>query len=152
MLQITYNNSRVSDLRLCRESPTLRIRAVRGPYGDAIRRLRDDRDWTQEQLADRAGVQRDTIVRAEKSGNVGVLLLYQIAQAFCRRQPRGSQPQGSPCRRPEFRLVMHASPLSIERSWMTSSARSGRRLQTEQPPREAQNLRLLFGRQLDVQG
>jgi DNA-binding XRE family transcriptional regulator len=82
MLQITYNNSRVSDLRLCRESPTLRIRAVRGPYGDAIRRLRDDRDWTQEQLADRAGVQRDTIVRAEKSGNVGVLLLYQIAQAL----------------------------------------------------------------------
>ncbi len=52
------------------------------PYGDVIKRLRDARGWTQGTLAERSGLNRETIVRAEQSGNVGVLLLVQIADAL----------------------------------------------------------------------
>lgn len=52
------------------------------PYGAVIKRLRETRSWTQQELADHAGVNRETVVRAEQSGNVGVLLLMQLASAL----------------------------------------------------------------------
>lgn len=52
------------------------------PYGDVIRRLREQRAWSQQQLADKSKVGRETVLRAEQSGNVGVLLLYRLAHAF----------------------------------------------------------------------
>lgn len=51
-------------------------------YGTAIKRLRDERKWTQEELRERANVSRETLSRAENGGNVGVLILYQIADAL----------------------------------------------------------------------
>lgn len=52
------------------------------PYGAVIRQLRNARGWNQQELADRAGVHRETVVRAEQSGNIGVLLLMQVATAL----------------------------------------------------------------------
>lgn len=49
------------------------------PYGVVIKRLREERDWNQQELADAAQVNRETVVRAEQSGNVGVWKLLQIA-------------------------------------------------------------------------
>jgi transcriptional regulator with XRE-family HTH domain len=51
-------------------------------YGNVVRRFRKHHGWSQQQLADRAGVVRETVHRAEMSGNVGVLLLQQIANAL----------------------------------------------------------------------
>src|SRR5688572_6206390 len=55
---------------------------VAAPYGDVIKKVRKARGLSQGELADRSGIHRQTIVRAEQSGNVGVLFLYQIAQAL----------------------------------------------------------------------
>lgn len=51
-------------------------------YGAAIKRLRDERGLSQEQLRKRADISRETLWRAENSENVGVLILYQIAEAL----------------------------------------------------------------------
>lgn len=52
-------------------------------YGDEIRRLREARGWSrQEQLAEAAGVNKETVVRAENSGNVSVFKLQLIAAAL----------------------------------------------------------------------
>jgi transcriptional regulator with XRE-family HTH domain len=51
-------------------------------YGTAIRRLRKKKRWTQTHLAARAHVNIETLIRAEQSGNVGILLLARIAHAL----------------------------------------------------------------------
>ena len=51
-------------------------------YGDVIRRLRRARRWSQTELVSRSKVSRETVSRAEASGNVGILLLQQIAHAL----------------------------------------------------------------------
>ena len=81
MQQITCNSLYVSNLRLCGELPTHTIRRVR-PYGHVIRDARDRRQLSQAELAASVGASRDTIIRAEQSGNVGVLLLYRIADVL----------------------------------------------------------------------
>jgi transcriptional regulator with XRE-family HTH domain len=49
-------------------------------YGDVIRRLRRDKGIkSQTELAAKVGLDRETISRAENSGNVGILHLYKIA-------------------------------------------------------------------------
>ncbi len=82
MEEITCKSSRDSDLRLCVVLPTTRIGRVQAPYGTVIRRLRDARSLSQQDVADLAGVSRDTVIRAEQSGNVGVHYLYQIANVL----------------------------------------------------------------------
>lgn len=52
------------------------------PYGDVIRKIRKQKGLSQGELANRASLHRDTVVRAEQSGNVGVLFIYQIASAL----------------------------------------------------------------------
>lgn len=52
------------------------------PYGNVIRRLRDARGWSQDDLVARTKISRETISRAENSGNVGVLFLQRIAHAL----------------------------------------------------------------------
>lgn len=51
-------------------------------YGDVLRQLRETRGWSQDEIATRAKVSRETVWRAEQSGNVGVLLLYRIAHVL----------------------------------------------------------------------
>lgn len=82
MLQINYKPNDVSYLRLCGLLPADRMAAVHAPYGETIKRLRERAGLSQQDLATKAGVHRDTVIRAEQSGNVGVLLLYQIADAL----------------------------------------------------------------------
>ena len=53
-----------------------------GSYGSVIRGLREQRAWNQDDLAARAKVSRETVSRAENSGNVGVLYLYRFAHAL----------------------------------------------------------------------
>lgn len=52
------------------------------PYGEALARLRKKKGWSQGKLAEEAGISRETIIRAEQSGNVGALVLHQIANAL----------------------------------------------------------------------
>lgn len=50
-----------------------------------IREFRETRGWTQEQLAERVGVTRQTILFLEKGKyNPSLRLAYRIAQAFRR--------------------------------------------------------------------
>lgn len=51
-------------------------------YGVALRKLRKKRGWSQDVLAEKADVSRETVIRAEQSGNVGAMLLFQIADAL----------------------------------------------------------------------
>lgn len=51
-------------------------------YGDVIRRLRKTREWNQDTLAEKAGIGRELVVRAEQSGNVGVFNLQRMAHAL----------------------------------------------------------------------
>lgn len=52
-------------------------------YGDAIKRLRKERGFTNQlSLAQVVGIDRETLSRAENSGNVGILTIYQIAEAL----------------------------------------------------------------------
>lgn len=51
-------------------------------YGDVIRRLRKEHEWSQEQFAERSQVGRELVVRAEQSGNVGVFMLQRMAHAL----------------------------------------------------------------------
>jgi putative transcriptional regulator len=48
-----------------------------------IREFREERDWTQEQLAERVGVTRQTILFLEKGKyNPSLRLAHRIAQAL----------------------------------------------------------------------
>lgn len=50
-----------------------------------IRQFREERGWTQEQLAEMVGVTRQTILFLEKGKyNPSLRLAYKIAQAFKR--------------------------------------------------------------------
>jgi transcriptional regulator with XRE-family HTH domain len=77
------------------------MRAVTS-YGSTIRRLRKERGWRrQEDLAEAAGVDKETVVRAESSGSVSTGKLAQLAAAlgvelsdlFCQPAP----PQDEDC-------------------------------------------------------
>jgi transcriptional regulator with XRE-family HTH domain len=52
-------------------------------YGEAIKRLRKERGLgNQLALAEKVGLNKETISRAENSENVGILHLYKIAMAL----------------------------------------------------------------------
>src|SRR5687767_6404624 len=51
-------------------------------YGDALRKAREQLGLSQGELAARAKVGRELVVRAEQGGNVGILLLYRIANVL----------------------------------------------------------------------
>lgn len=51
-------------------------------FGSRIKALREGLEWSQEELATKARVSRDTVYRAEQSDNVRVNSLYQIAAAL----------------------------------------------------------------------
>jgi transcriptional regulator with XRE-family HTH domain len=57
-------------------------RALMAGFGERIKVLREARGWKQDQLAVAANLSRDTILRAERSDNVRVNSLYQIAAAL----------------------------------------------------------------------
>lgn len=46
-------------------SPTYEERAHRRAFGDAIRRIRAAKGWTQEDLAERAGIHRSYLAAVE---------------------------------------------------------------------------------------
>ena len=59
------------------------VRQQRRELGQRLRALRRDRDLTQEQLAERAGVDSKTISRAENGHfNIGVDLISALARAL----------------------------------------------------------------------
>lgn len=59
------------------------VRQQRRELGQRLRALRRDRDLTQEQLAERAGVDSKTISRAENGHfNIGVDLIGALARAL----------------------------------------------------------------------
>lgn len=48
----------------------------------AVRKERENYGWTQQELAERAGVPQSTIARAEKGANVSMDTISKIANAF----------------------------------------------------------------------
>ena len=59
------------------------VRQQRRELGQRLRELRRERDLTQEQLAERAGVDSKTISRAENGHfNIGVDLIGALARAL----------------------------------------------------------------------
>lgn len=52
------------------------------PDGDRIRRLRQGNFWSQEQLADQAGLRKRTVERAEAGERLQRSTLRAIAQAL----------------------------------------------------------------------
>jgi len=50
-----------------------------------VRELRQEREWTQESLAERAGVSRQTVISIESGRyNPSILLAYKLACLFGR--------------------------------------------------------------------
>ena len=60
-----------------------RVRHLLKQWGRAIRLARDEADLTQQELADRVGVCRESIVRLERGGNVEAWLLAAVAADLC---------------------------------------------------------------------
>lgn len=52
------------------------------PYGEVLRKERDRLGLSQAEIAGRAKVGRELVVRAEQSGSVSILKLYRIASAL----------------------------------------------------------------------
>jgi transcriptional regulator with XRE-family HTH domain len=52
------------------------------PYGETLRKERERLGLSQDELAKRAKVGRELVIRAEQSGNVGILLLCRIAHVL----------------------------------------------------------------------
>ena len=52
------------------------------PCFKKIRSLRKEKGWTQEELAERAHISRQTVGRAEKSINISLKTLEAIANAI----------------------------------------------------------------------
>jgi transcriptional regulator with XRE-family HTH domain len=50
--------------------------------GDIIRKLRNDRNWTQDQLAEKSGLSRPTISMIESGRNAEISSLQAIATAL----------------------------------------------------------------------
>lgn len=54
-----------------------------GPFGDAVRRLRLQRGWSQEELADRAGLHRTYVGGIERGErNVSLVNIGRLASAL----------------------------------------------------------------------
>lgn len=51
-------------------------------FGDDIRAARNQHGWTQEELAERAGVSRPTIARVERGDDVSTANLAKVADAL----------------------------------------------------------------------
>lgn len=66
-----------------RESSREAARKHLKPFGRHIRRLRRDRDWTQDELAERAGLD-PRVIRFVESGerDVGISTLWMLAEGF----------------------------------------------------------------------
>ena len=72
------------------------------PAGETIRRLRQDHFWTQEQLADAAGLRKRTVERAEAGQRLRRSTVQALAQAL------GLPPEA---------LVHTASPVELPQHW-----------------------------------
>lgn len=53
-----------------------------GHLADTLRAARQDRGWTQHELADRADVSRPTIARLERGQDVSVATLTKVATSL----------------------------------------------------------------------
>jgi transcriptional regulator with XRE-family HTH domain len=52
-------------------------------FGECVRAARDAREWTQEQLAEHAGMDRTTVSKIERGkGNPTLLKINRIARAL----------------------------------------------------------------------
>lgn len=51
-------------------------------FGDVIREARKKREWSQEMLAERAGVSRPTIARVERGDDLSTANLTKIAEVL----------------------------------------------------------------------
>lgn len=56
--------------------------ALLAELGRRLQRLRLDRDWTQQQLADQAGVSRPTLTRLEGGASVQLTSLLRVLRAL----------------------------------------------------------------------
>jgi len=56
---------------------------IRKQFGSAIRKLRLDRNWTQEEFAERIGMDRSYIGQVERGKrNISILNIQLIAEGF----------------------------------------------------------------------
>jgi transcriptional regulator with XRE-family HTH domain len=83
-------------------------RSVR-PDGDTIRRRRQGRFWSQEKLADEAGLRKRTIERAEAGKRLQRRTLHAIAQALG-VQPEALVRSDSASEPPHDRMPATAAP------------------------------------------
>lgn len=51
-------------------------------WGEVIRRIRENKDLTQQNIADELGVDKTTIIRWEQEGNIKTPQLEKLAKAF----------------------------------------------------------------------
>ena len=51
-------------------------------FGDVIREARKQREWSQEMLAEKAGVSRPTIARVERGDDVSTANLTKVAEVL----------------------------------------------------------------------
>jgi XRE family transcriptional regulator, regulator of sulfur utilization len=59
------------------------MEAMTTPPGDKVRDLRKERGWSQQELADRAGISMQTVSNLETSRHVpGIVTLSKIAGAL----------------------------------------------------------------------
>ena len=100
------------------------------PFGSELRRLREERDWTQEQLAQRAGLRRRLISNYEASGaypgprplaalvralGVSPAQLEQLLPAEAETTPLGR----------ELRRLRHERGLTLQQLALRSGSREG---------------------------
>jgi transcriptional regulator with XRE-family HTH domain len=73
-------SQRVALTRICPTTQNPRVNAAE--LGARVRALRNEKGWSQEELADKSRVGRETIVRLEKGDNTTVETLFAVAGAL----------------------------------------------------------------------